>query len=119
MLSTEDILKLNVLIATSVAIRIDTYKLVVVGLNAKFKEQVIDLNPTGDSDVYIKAVKKLLINQILGAMGGYISYLKRWSRIVEVASSNLALLLKLGEVEAVVAVSNTTNFDKTGLVVCY
>ncbi len=48
MLSTEDTLKLNVLITTSIAIRIDTYKLVVVGLNAQFKEQVIDLNPTDD-----------------------------------------------------------------------
>ncbi len=112
MLSTEDALKLNVLIATSIAIRIDTYKLVVVGLNAQFKEQVIDLNPTGDSDAYIKAVKKLLINQILGAMGGYPSYLKSWSRMGQVASSNLASLLKLGKVEAVVAVSNATNLDK-------
>ncbi|BBB23869.1 conserved hypothetical protein [Isorropodon fossajaponicum endosymbiont JTNG4] len=112
MLSTEDTLKLNVLIATSIAIRIDTYKLVVVGLNAQFKERVIDLNPTGDSDAYIKAVKKLLINQILGTIGGYPSYLKRWSRMGQVASSNLASLLKLGEVEAVVAVSNATNLDK-------
>ncbi|QKQ24710.1 hypothetical protein HUE58_06400 [Candidatus Ruthia endofausta] len=112
MLSTEDILKLNVLISTSIAIRIDTYKLVVVGLNAQFKEQAIDLNPTYDSDAYIKAVKKLLINQILDTMGGYPSYLKRWSRIGQVASSNLASLLKLGEVEAVVAVSNATNLDK-------
>ncbi|BBB23205.1 conserved hypothetical protein [Abyssogena phaseoliformis symbiont OG214] len=112
MLSAEDTLKLNVLIATSIAIRIDTYKLVVVGLNAQFKEQVINLNPVGDSDAYIKAVKKLLINQILGATGGYPSYLKRWSRMGQVASSNLASLLKLGEVEAVVAVSNATNLDK-------
>lgn len=58
MLITEDTLKLNVLIATSIAIRIDTYKLVVVGLNTQFKEQVINLNPTGDSDVYIKEIKK-------------------------------------------------------------
>ncbi len=112
MLSTEDTLKLNVLIATSIAIRIDTYKLVVVGLNTQFKEQVINLNPTGDSDVYIKEIKKLLINQVLGAMGGYPSYLKRWSRMGQVASSNLTSLLKLGEVEALVAVSNATNLDK-------
>lgn len=112
MLSTEDTLKLNVLIATSIAIRIDTYKLVVVGLNTQFKEQVIDLNPTGDSDAYIKEIKKLLINQVLGVMGGYPSYLKRWSRMGQVASSNLTSLLKLGEVEAVVAVSNATNLDK-------
>ncbi|SFV77191.1 DsrS [hydrothermal vent metagenome] len=111
MLEPEDILKLNVLIATSVAIRIDTYKLTVVGLNAQFKEQIIALKPSGDSEVYIKEVKKLLVTQVLGAMGGYPSYLKRWSRMGQVESSNLTSLLKLGEVEAVVAVSNSTNLD--------
>jgi hypothetical protein len=111
MLEPEDILKLNVLIATSIAIRIDTYKLVVIGLNAQFKEQTIELCPSGDSDAYIKAVKKLLVTQVLGAMGGYPSYLKRWSRMGQVASSNLTSLLKLGEVEAVVAVANSTNLD--------
>ena len=111
MLEPEDILKLNVLIATSVAIRIDNYKLTVVGLNAQFKEQIIALKPSGDSEVYIKEVKKLLVTQVLGAMGGYPSYLKRWSRMGQVESSNLTSLLKLGEVEAVVAVSNSTNLD--------
>jgi len=48
---------------------------------------------------------------VLGAMGGYPSYLKRWSRMGQVASSNLTSLLKLGEVEAVVAVANSTNLD--------
>jgi hypothetical protein len=111
MLEPEDTLKLNVLIATSVAIRIDTYKLVVVGLSAQFKEQTIELRPNGDSEAYIKAVKKLLVTQVLGAMGGYPSYLKRWSRMGQVESSNLNSLLKLGEVEAVVAVANSTNLD--------
>ena len=111
MVEPEDTLKLNVLIATSIAIRIDTYKLVVVGLNAQFKEQTIELKPSGDSAAYIKEVKKLLVTQVLGAMGGYPSYLKRWSRMGQVESSNLASLLKLGEVEAVVAVANSTNLD--------
>mgnify|MGYP001566986576 FL=1 len=111
MLEPEDTLKLNVLIATSIAIRIDTYKLTVVGLNAQFKEQTIELKPSGDSEAYLKDVKKLLVTQVLGAMGGYPSYLKRWSRMGQVESSNLGSLLKLGEVEAVVAVSNSTNLD--------
>jgi hypothetical protein len=111
MLEPEDILKLNVLIATSVAIRIDTYKLTVVGLNAQFKEQTISLKSSGDTHAYIKAVKKLLATQILGAMGGYPSYLKRWSRMGQVESSNLNSLLKLGEVEAVVAVANSTSLN--------
>ena len=66
MLEPEDTLKLNVLIATSIAIRIDTYKLVVVGLNAQFKEQTIELRPSGDSEAYIKEggdwKEKLTIN---------------------------------------------------------
>ncbi len=112
MLEPEDILKLNVLIATSIAIRIDTYKLTVVGLNAQFKEQTIVLKPSGNSEAYLKQVKKLLVTQVLGAMGGYPSYLKRWSRMGQVESSNLTSLLKLGEVEAVVAVSNAINLDE-------
>ncbi|BAF61254.1 hypothetical protein [Candidatus Vesicomyidisocius calyptogenae] len=113
MLNTEDILKLNVLIKTSIAIRIDTYKLIVVGLNTQFKEQMINLSLTSDSDAYIKEVKELLINQVMGTMKGkYLSYLKHWSRIGQVTSSNLSLLLKLGEVEAVIAVSNAIKFDK-------
>lgn len=111
MLEPEDTLKLNVLIATSIAIRIDSYKLTVVGLNAQFKEQIIELKPNGDSETYLKAVKKLLVTQVLGAMGGYPSYLKRWSRMGQVESSNLESLLKLGEVEAVVAVANSTNLN--------
>ena len=111
MLSAEDTLKLNVLITTSVAIRIDRYKLVVVGLNPQGKEQSIQLHPEGDSDAYLKEVKKLLVTQVLGAMGGYPSYLKRWSRMGQVSSSNLKSLLKLGEIEAVVAVANSQHLD--------
>ncbi len=111
MLSAEDTLKLNVLISTSIAIRIDRYKLMVVGLNAKAQEQAIQLHPEGDSDAYLKAVKKLLVAQVLGAMGGYPSYLKRWSRMGQVSSANLKSLLKLGEIEAVVAVANSQHLD--------
>ena len=111
MLSAEDTLKLNVLISTSVAIRIDRYKLVVVGLNPQGQEQSIQLHPEGDSDAYLKEVKKLLVTQVLGAMGGYPSYLKRWSRMGQVSSSNLKSLLKLGEIEAVVAVANSQHLD--------
>jgi hypothetical protein len=44
MLTPEDTLRLNVLISTCVAIRIDIYKLVVVGLTENKKEQTITLN---------------------------------------------------------------------------
>ena len=111
MLTPEDTLRLNVLIATCVAIRIDVYKLVVVGLTADKQEQTITLNPSGDSAKYIQAVQKLLVSQVLGSMGGYPSYLKRWSRMGQVSSANLKSLLKIGNIEAVVAVANSKNLD--------
>jgi len=111
MLTPEDILKLNVLMATCDAIRVDVYKLIVVGLTPDKKEQTIALTPTGDSSKYIEAVQKLLVTQILGNMGGYPSYLKRWSRMGQVETANLKSLLKIGNIEAVVAVSNSQNLD--------
>ncbi|WXU00081.1 MAG: hypothetical protein Ctma_0790 [Catillopecten margaritatus gill symbiont] len=111
MLTPEDTLKLNVLMATCDAIRIDVYKLIVVGLTADKKEQTISLTPSGDSSKYIQAVQKLLVSQVLGSMGGYPSYLKRWSRMGQVESANLKSLLKIGNIEAVVAVSNSQNLN--------
>lgn len=112
MLAPEDTLKLNALIATCIAIRIDVYKLLVVGLTPDNKEQIMALNPTTDSDKTIQAVQKLLTNQVLGSMGGYPAYLKRWSRMGEVGSNNLKSLLKIGNIEAVVAVANSQNLDE-------
>ncbi len=111
MLTPEDTLRLNVLISTCVAIRIDVYKLAVIGLTKDEKEQSIALNPSGDSSKYIEAVQKLLVSQALGSMGGYPSYLKRWSRMGQVSSNNLKSLLKIGNIEAVVAVANSQNLD--------
>lgn len=111
MLTPEDTLKLNVLISTCVAIRVDVYKLVVVGLTADKKEQTIFLNPPSDSSKYIQAVQKLLVSQVLGSMGGYPSYLKRWSRMGQVSSLNLGSLLKIGNIEAVVAVANSQSLN--------
>lgn len=112
MLTPEDTLRLNVLISTCVAIRVDVYKLVVVGLTKDKKEQAITLNPDIDSGKYIQAVQKLLVNQVLGSMGGYPSYLKRWSRMGQVSSNNLGSLLKIGNIEAVVAVANSKNLNE-------
>jgi len=111
MLTPEDTLRLNVLISTCEAIRVDIYKLVVVGLTKDKKEQAINLNPDGDSSKYIQAVQKLLVSKVLGSMGGYPSYLKRWSRMGQVSSSNLSSLLKIGNIEAVVAVANSQNLN--------
>ena len=115
MLTAEDTLRLNVLITTCVAIRIDVYKLVVVGLTQDKKEQTITLNPMTDSNKIIQSVQKLLVSKVLGSMGGYPSYLKRWSRMGQVGSTNLKSLLKIGNIEAVVAVANSKNLDDKAL----
>ncbi len=111
MLTDEDTLKVNVLIATSIAIRIDMYKNVVVGLSKENKEQTVKLNPDSDSTKYIQEVQALLVSKVLGTMGGYPSYLKRWSRMGQVSSANLKSLLMIGNIEAVVAVANSNNLD--------
>ena len=77
MLTPEDTLRLNVLISTCVAIRVDVYKLVVVGLTADKKEQTITLNPDIDSSKYIQAVQKLLVNKVL-ASNRVVRLFQRW-----------------------------------------
>ncbi len=106
MLSPEDILRLNTLILLSDAIRIDEYKMCIFGLDKKKNEHKIQLNPSGDLNKYLTAVKELIVNKVLGSMGGYPSYLKRWSRMGSVSTKNLQSLLKLGDIQAVIAVAN-------------
>ena len=69
MLTPEDTLRLNVLISTCVAIRVDVYKLVVIGLTADKKEQTITLNPDIDSSKYIQAVQKTFSQSGIGQYG--------------------------------------------------
>ena len=140
MVSSEDILRLNTLIVLCDAIRIDEYKMCVFGLDKNQaeqkvkKERKIQLNPTGDQIKYLNAVRDLLATKILGVMGGYPAYLKRWSSLGNVSVSNLQALLKLGNIGAVVAVANTpslpadilplvwwsaTNTDEQSEIACY
>ena len=111
MLSTEDNFKLNVLVANSIAIRLDTYKMCVYGLTKDKKEQSLQLAVENNHDKYIAAVQDFLVNKVLGIMGGYPSYLKRWSRMGQVESKNLKELLMLGNVEAVIAVTNIKELE--------
>ncbi|SFV69895.1 DsrS [hydrothermal vent metagenome] len=111
MLSTEDTFKLNVLIANSIAIRIDTYKMCVYGLTSEGEEKELQLNHNDNHDKYITATQTLLLNKVLGTMGGYPSYLKRWSRMGEVSTKNLNELLMLGNIEAVIAVVNVKELN--------
>lgn len=104
-LSNEDNLRLNVLLAQDLkAVRIDESKLIVYALTAK-AEKKIQLNPTCKDEKYVRLVKELLSNKIMGSPGGYPVYIKRWTRMgQERREESLAQLLLLGEQEAVIAV---------------
>lgn len=104
-LSNEDNLRLNVLLAQDLkAVRIDESKLIVYALTAK-EDVKIQLNPTCKDEKYVRLVKELLSNKIMGSPGGYPVYIKRWTRMgQERREESLAQLLLLGEQEAVIAV---------------
>lgn len=102
-LSSEDQLRLNVLVNNADAIRIDEGSMTVYGISDK-GEAKIQLNPTSRNDQYIKSVKELLSGAVLGSPGGYPVFLKRWTRMGQQPDQHLGDLLKLGETEAVMAV---------------
>ena len=104
-LSSEDSLRLNVLIANSIAVRINEGAMSVYGLSETGNEVRVELNPTCGADRYIRYVRELLSSTILGSPGGYPVFLKRWTRMGQAKDTRLADLLMLGEPEAVVAVS--------------
>ncbi|MGW8228547.1 MAG: hypothetical protein ACWGOW_06580 [Gammaproteobacteria bacterium] len=103
-LSNEDSLRLNVLLHQNVeAIRIDDSKMIVYGLSPRGEAQV-PLNPNCRDEQYIKKVKEVISNHVLGSPGGYPIFLRRWTRMGQAKDDSLERLLKLGEPEAVVAV---------------
>lgn len=103
-LSPEDSLRLNVLLANARAIRIDEGSMCVIGL-CREGEARVELNPTGSPERYLRAVRELLSQTVLGSPRGYPVFLRRWARMGQVNSSRLENLLMLGEPEAVVAVA--------------
>lgn len=105
-LSSEDSLRLNVLIANSQAIRIDENNMVVYGLNGE-REMKVALNPTGRAEQYLQRVREMLSGQVLGSPGGYPVFLRRWTRMGQINNEDLDKLLMLGEPEAVVAVTRS------------
>lgn len=110
-LSSEDALRLNVLIANAQAVRIDENSMTVYGLNGE-QEMKFPLNPTGRSDQYLQAVRSMLSGAVLDSPGGYPVFLRRWTRMGQIDNEQLDRLLKLGEPEAVMAVvcaRNLTN----------
>lgn len=104
-LSSEDQLRLNVLLANAIdAIRIDEQHMMLYALSGT-EEARVKLNPNCRGDQYLKQVRELLSGQVLGSPGGYPVFLKRWTRMGQMRDNNLSELLKLGEPEAVAAVA--------------
>lgn len=103
-LSSEDALRLNVMLANELhAVRIDESHMTVHALSPQ-GETTIRLNPTCRDEQYVRIVRELLSGQVLGSPGGYPIFLKRWTRMGQARADNLEKLLLLGEPEAVVAV---------------
>ena len=104
LLSSEDALRLNVLLAGELlAVRIDESTMTVYGLSAA-GEAKVRLNPTLRDDQYLRRVREMISERILGFPGGYPAFLTRWTRMGQTRDNRLGELLKLGEPEAVSAV---------------
>ncbi|GMR18514.1 MAG: hypothetical protein BMS9Abin33_0930 [Gammaproteobacteria bacterium] len=110
-LSSEDQLRLNVLLANNIdAVRIDEQKMTLYALSGE-EEATVKLNPNCRSERYLRGVRELLSGHVLGSPGGYPIFLKRWTRMGQMRNANLAGLLRLGEPEAVVAVAGAPGLD--------
>jgi len=104
-ISSEDLLRLNVLLANDVeAIRIDEQSMTVYGLSGE-NEARVPLNPNCRSDQYLRRVREVLSSHVLGSPGGYPVFLQRWTRMGQTKDAQLGKLLLLGEPEAIVAVA--------------
>ncbi|HHH38775.1 MAG TPA: sulfur reduction protein DsrS [Sedimenticola sp.] len=103
-LSSEDTLRLNVLLANKPqAIRINESSMTLYGL-LEDGEVTVKLNPEGFDDKYLKQVRSFLSERALGSPGGYPLYLQRWTRMGQMREESLEQLLMLGDPTAVFAV---------------
>ncbi len=103
-LSSEDKLRLNVLLAQSLqAIRIDESRMQLYALSEK-GEANIALHANCKDEKYLKIVRQWLSTHVLGSPGGYPVFMRGWTRTGQARNNSLEKLLLLGEPEAVVAV---------------
>ena len=110
-LSSEDLLRLNVLLANDVeAIRIDEQHMTVYGLS-RGNEARIPLSPNCRPEKYLRLVREMLSSHVLGSPGGYPVFLQRWTRMGQAREAQLDKLLLLGEPEAVVAVAGAAGLS--------
>lgn len=108
-LTSEDSLRLHVLVKTVDAIRIQDDAMVVHGLllaDGVLREARVVLHPNCRADQYLRRVRAFLSGAVLGSPGGYPVHLTRWTRMGQARDAGLAKLLMLGELEAVAAVTS-------------
>jgi len=110
-LSSEDLLRLNVLLANDIeAIRIDEQTMTVYGL-ARGNEARVPLSPNCRPEKYLRLVREMLSSHVLGSPGGYPVFLQRWTRMGQAREAQLDKLLLLGEPEAVIAVAGAAGLS--------
>ncbi len=106
-LSSEDQLRIQVLLHNHPqALRIDESHMVLHALTAD-GEASIPLSPNSPHEHYLRQLREMLSEHVLGSSGGYPVYIKRWSRMGQTGDTHLNEFLLLGEPEAVVAVANS------------
>ena len=103
-LSSEDELRLQVLLINAEAVRIDEQRMVVYGL-APDRELEVQLTPVGSPDRYIHHVRAYLSTVVLGSPKHFPVHLRRWAGHGQIDSAPLEKLLLLGNPEAVFAVA--------------
>lgn len=103
-LASEDLLRLNVLVANARAIRFDDHKLVVYGRGDDDYE--VRLNPRGNTEAYVKKVREFLSTASFGAPRRYPKYIHRWASMGQINNVPVDKLLMLGEPDAVMAIAH-------------
>ena len=103
-LSSEDELRLQVLLANAVAVRIDEQRMVVCGLSSE-REFEVQLAPVGSVDRYLQIVRAYLSTAVLGSPKHFPLHLRRWAGHGQIDGAPLEKLLLLGNPEAVFAVA--------------
>ncbi len=106
-LSSEDELRLNVLLANAVAIRLDEARGVVHGLGQD-DEFEFRLSEANSVEAAIQAARAYLSTRVLGSPKHFPTHLRRWSGLGQISNAPLEKLLLLGDPEAIYAVASSS-----------
>lgn len=104
-LASEDLLRLNVLVANARAIRFDDHRLIVYGKGPD-REYEVRLSTTGNSEACAKKVREFLSTASFGAPRRYPKYIHRWASMGQINNVPVDKLLMLGEPDAVMAIAH-------------